>query len=120
MKFHINIAYLGLFAFIFSSCDPDGFPNKEDMVGTWVEQAPFSDTLTFRSNGSLVRHSSGVVDTLIFETDGEKGTLSIRNPRSTSQGETTYDVLFANDNHMFLVNYRGDQNPPADGNFIRQ
>lgn len=103
-----------------TSCDPDGYPNTEDLVGTWVERAPYTDTLVFKSNRSLIRYRNSVVDTLLFRTNGEKGTVTISNPNSVSEGENEYDVLMSDGYGMILVDYRTTSTTNADGIFDRQ
>lgn len=120
MRFSLASLFIFIL-FLSTACDPDGFPNREDLVGTWIERSPYSDTLTFRSNGSLIRYRSGSVDTLIFRTHGDRGSVSILNPNSTSQGENEYDVLMLEGNStMMLVDYRTTSSTNADGIFDRQ
>lgn len=119
VNFRTGIPFL-LFSILTVSCDPDGFPNNDDLAGTWVEQPPYSDTLVFRSNGSLIRTRQGVTDTIIFRTDGERGEVSFVNPSDPSEGEASYKVFFVSDNQMLLEDYRTTPTTQEDGNFKRR
>ncbi|NVK26981.1 MAG: hypothetical protein HWE14_02990 [Flavobacteriia bacterium] len=117
----IRIALLSISVFALTSCDPDGFPTKEDIAGTWVEAEPYSDILVFRSNGSLVRTINGVTDTIIYRTDGERGVVIFTDPSNPGFGEKEYPVLMlAERKHMLLEGYRTTSSQAADGEFYRQ
>lgn len=112
---------IGLFGILsLSSCDKDGYPTKSDLVGTWVEDAPYNDTLTFRSNGSLIRVHDGVKDTLVYRANGKDGNVAFTNPSDASFGEEIYEVLGFSSEEILLVNYRTTSSQNADGHFKRQ
>ncbi|KAB2814185.1 hypothetical protein [Phaeocystidibacter luteus] len=103
------------------SCNLDGFPNKEDLVGTWVEAEPYSDVLTFRGNGSLIRTIDGVTDTIIYRTDGDRGVVIFTDPSNAGFGELEYPVLMLSEQkHMLLEGYRSTSSQSADGEFFRR
>ncbi|NVK03848.1 MAG: hypothetical protein HWD92_03450 [Flavobacteriia bacterium] len=103
--------------FIASSCNRVGFPTKEDMVGTWIEQDPYADTLIFRGDNSLIRMRSGVTDTVEYITDHEEGLVRFFDSDNPAFSERKYKVLqLGGPGTMSLVKYRGT----VDGYFDRQ
>lgn len=107
-------------ALLAASCEKEGTPSVEDLVGTWAETSPANDTLIFRSNRSLIKISSGVRDTLIFRPDGDDGTVTFTNPDNAGAGESVHKVYFmSNGDIMRLGEYRWNQGAPEDAMFKR-
>lgn len=106
--------------FALCSCDPDGYPTKEDLLGTWVEESPYSDTLIFNENRTLIRHIDGVTDTILYRPNGEEGIVTFYNPSNVAFGEYDYEVLSTSQNVLILVDYRTNASQNQDGIFRRK
>lgn len=104
-------------AFALSSCERVGYPTKEDMVGTWIERAPYTDTLQFTPNGHLIRHIENVTDTIVYRTDDEAGMVIFFDPTDINFMEVEYQVFqLSGSGVISLVQYREN----ADGIFERE
>lgn len=99
------------------SCSRDDDFEESDLFGTWVEAAPYSDTLVFQSDNTLLKTRDGVTDTLSFSFDEYTTVLTVNSPNSSSK---SYDILmyygFVN---MVIEDYRYEAGESISSEFDR-